>query len=87
MVRGVRRCFRLAPGAERDFMSSPQEKSTQNQPSVKAWASVKQTITADHHLDPKQSAIEQNRWPRISAPTMKGNPHAKETRPTRDAAD
>ena len=67
-----------------------QEKSTKNQPGVKPWTSVKQTITADHHLDPKQSAIEQARWPRIWAPLTtpkKETTHAKETRPTDDAAD
>ena len=48
--------------------------------------SVKQTITADHHPDPKQSAIEQARWPRIWAATTTPMQecHAKETRPAGD---
>ncbi len=45
-----------------------QEKSTPNQPGVKGWSSVAQTFTADHQLNQKQAAIEQNRWPRIWAP-------------------
>ena len=68
--------------------------------SVNVLGSVRQTITADHHIDPKQSAIEQARWPRIWAtdaatqsltgtgkPPMtrpKESAHAEETRPTRD---
>ena len=63
---------------------------TPSSPSVNILGSVRQTITADHHLDPKQSAIEQARWPRIwASPTTskKESQHAEETRPTDDAAD
>ena len=71
-------------------MSSPQDKSTQNQPGVKPWSSVRQTITADHHLDPKRSDAEQAQRPGIWAPMttpMKESTHDEETRPTRNESD
>ena len=59
--------------------------------------SIIQTITADHHLNKRQSAADPARWPRIWAPlstentpntgTMKEKTHAEETRPTRDESD
>ena len=58
----------MLPGTKMDCMSSPQEKSAQNQTGVKPWTSVRQTITADHHLNPIRSAAEQMRWPTLTPP-------------------
>ena len=52
--------------------------------------SVKQTITADHHLNSMRSAIEQARWPTRTPsvkPAQTEKTHAEETRPTRDESD
>ena len=67
-----------------------QKESTQNKPVVKLWTSVRQTITANHHLDLKRSALEQARWPTLTPnvkPTQTENTHAEETRPTRHESD
>ena len=51
---------------------------------------VIQTITADHHLNQKQSATEQLRWPMLTPsekPAQTEKVHDEETRPANNAAD